>query len=268
MKFGICVNLLKKDPTDVGIDYIEKIAEWGYDYIELPVSEMMLLSDADFAVLKDRVQGADIPCRALNSFFPPSLKLTGKEVDHQAVRAYYSKAMSRANALGAKYMVFGSPWSRAVPAGFSMDQAYQQLLELIRQMGTVAAENNVVVAVEHNNHTETNILNQLNEVGKLVVEVNHPHIKVLVDYYHIRVENEPIDWVIHYGDLIVHSHFARFQGRGFPTTLSEDELYIPYIKALHEIQYKGGVSIEAYSDDLETDAPATLQFLKTNFMKG
>jgi len=64
MKFGICVNLLKKNPTDVGINYIERITEWGYDYIELPASEMMLLSDSDFLVLKDRVQGAGIPCCA------------------------------------------------------------------------------------------------------------------------------------------------------------------------------------------------------------
>ncbi len=266
MKFGICVNLLKTTPTDTGIGLMGKIAAWGYDYIELAMSDIMTLSDEAFAALAEQVKEGDLPCRACNCFFPPHLKLTGEAVDQEAVKVYYTQAIVRAKALGAQYIVFGSPWSRAVPEGFSKEKAYQQLLELCREMGSVAEKNDLIIAVEHNNKTETNLLNQLHEVGKLVEEVDHPHIKVLVDYYHIKAENEPIASVVRYGDLIVHSHFARFEGRGYPKVMSEDLLYEPYINALKEIEYTGGISVEAYSEDLESEAPAALAFFKKHFL--
>lgn len=265
MKFGVCVNMLKKTPTDTIIDFVEKIAEVGYDYIELPLDELMMLSEAEFEALKTRVKIAGIPCHACSNFFPKNLKLTGPDVDHKAVREYYTAALKRAKELGVQFIVFGSPWSKSVPTGFPKDEAYQQLAELNKELGPVAAENNIIIALEHNNRTETNILNQLHEVGKLAEYVNHPNIKVLVDYFHIAAENESILNIVHYGENIVHTHFARFEGRRYPKDMSEDKNYLAYINALKRIHYDGGVSIEAYSDDFPLDALATLKFFKENF---
>lgn len=265
MKFGVCVNMLKNTPTDTGIGFVEKIAEFGYDYIELPLYEIMMLSEAEFDGLKARLKSARIPCRVCNNFFPKNLKLTGPDVDHKSVRKYYTAAIKRASLLGVKFIVFGSPWAKAVPVGFSKNEAYQQLVELNKEIASVAAKYNIVIALEHNNKAETNILNQLHEVGKLAECVNHPNIKVLVDYFHIAAENEPILNVVHYGANIVHTHFARYEGRRYPKDMSEDKNYQTFINALKRIHYDGGVSIEAYSDDFDLDALATLKFFKENF---
>ena len=265
MKFGVCVNLLKKTPKDTGLDFARKIVEFGYDYIELPLGELMMLSETEFDVFKNRVKAIGIQCYACNNFFPKDLKLTGPDVNHEAIRKYYIAALKRASALGVQYVVFGSPLSKAVPSGFSKDEAYQQLVKLNKEIGPVAAENNIVIALEHNNYTETNILNQLHEVGKLAENLNHPNIKVLVDYFHIATEKESITNIIRYGYNIVHTHFARYEGRSYSKDMSEDKYYLPYINALKEIHYEGGVSIEAYSDDFNLDAPATLKFFKENF---
>ena len=47
-------------------------------------------------------------------------------------------------------------------------------------MGSAATENNVVVAIEHNNENETNILNQLREAEKLATEGSHLLLRVVI----------------------------------------------------------------------------------------
>ena len=52
MRFGCCGSLVAQNPDKTGVEIVEKIAQYGYDYIELPLAEMMELSDADFAALQ------------------------------------------------------------------------------------------------------------------------------------------------------------------------------------------------------------------------
>ena len=81
MRFGCCGSLVAQNPDKTGVEIVEKIAQYGYDYIELPLAEMMELSDADFAALCKRVERSGIRCEACNNFFPGRIRLTGPDVD-------------------------------------------------------------------------------------------------------------------------------------------------------------------------------------------
>ena len=109
MRFGCCGSLVAQNPDKTGVEIVEKIAQYGYDYIELPLAEMMELSDADFAALCKRVERSGIRCEACNNFFPGRIRLTGPDVDEQAVRAYYAKALERAATLGCLLYTSPSP---------------------------------------------------------------------------------------------------------------------------------------------------------------
>ena len=56
MKLGCCTNLIARTSDGIGLEFIEKLAEIGFDYAELPLAEMMALSDDDFSKLKERVK--------------------------------------------------------------------------------------------------------------------------------------------------------------------------------------------------------------------
>jgi len=47
-----------------GIEYIEKLAEYGYDYAELPLAEITALSEKKFIDLKKRVEESGIKVSA------------------------------------------------------------------------------------------------------------------------------------------------------------------------------------------------------------
>ena len=68
MRFGCCGSLVAQNPDKTGVEIVEKIAQYGYDYIELPLAEMMELSDADFAALCKRVERSGIRCEDLRFY--------------------------------------------------------------------------------------------------------------------------------------------------------------------------------------------------------
>ena len=53
MKFGCCLNMVAEGPDGTGIEHIEKLAQLGYDYVELPTAQMMELDDEAFAAFKE-----------------------------------------------------------------------------------------------------------------------------------------------------------------------------------------------------------------------
>ena len=57
MRFGCCLNMVATKPDKTGMEWIEKLAEYGFDYAELPIAQLMELSDGDFETLKKKIEG-------------------------------------------------------------------------------------------------------------------------------------------------------------------------------------------------------------------
>src|SRR5512137_2172888 len=130
MRIGYCTNLIATQTDGTGREWIEKGKESGFDYVELPLAQMMDLSDGEFSSLIERVDLSGLKCEVCNNFFPGSIRLTGDAIDHGKIEAYVDKALGRAAQLGLKVIVFGSPKSKNVPDGYPMDKALSQLVEL------------------------------------------------------------------------------------------------------------------------------------------
>ncbi len=120
MKFGCCLNMVSTQPDGTGMEWIEALAQCGYDYVELPTAQMMDLSDEQFATLQARLDAAGIPCETSNNFFPTTMRLTGSSVDMEAVLDYAERALTREESLGVQYLVFGSGPAKQVPEGIHM----------------------------------------------------------------------------------------------------------------------------------------------------
>lgn len=266
MLFGCCVNMLPTTETVLGEEYIVKLAELGYDYVELPLNGAMSLSAVEFKKAVSRIGQMNIPVYACNNFFPAAIQLCGEKIDEKAIADYYKAALERAAELGAQYAVFGSPWSKKCPEGFSQERAFEQLVQMCRGLGETAKQYKITIAIEPNNHLETNMINTFADSVRLAKATNHPNVKSLQDYYHMKVENDTVASMLRDGKAyLVHSHFARLEGRKFPKSETEDSYYTTYFAALKEIGYQGGVSMEGFTDSFTTfadDARETLDFFR------
>jgi len=260
MRLGCCGNMIAPAEDPIGVGIIEALAEKGFDYIELSLRDVTALTAAGFSRLAQRVDRSGIRCEACNNFFPPSLPLTGPEANLVAALDYAGRAFERAARLGARVVVFGSSGARNVPKHFSPETAWKQLTELLCHVGPLAERWGIIVTIEPLNQSESNIINRTAEGLAVLREVEHPHIQLLVDFYHWAMEREDLQGLLSAGPAVRHVHFAQPEGRLFPR--SPEARYQEFFGCLRQIQYSGRCSIEGYTTDFATDAPRALRLLR------
>ena len=242
------------------IDDFEKAEQAGFDYYEPGVAAIAALSDDAFADFAKRVAKSRLRCECLNSFIR-TLTVVGPSVDNGALTAYMNSALDRCRALGATIVVWGSAGSRNVPDGFSRDRAWQQMVSFLRMAGPMATSRGIVIAIEPLRKQESNIINSGAEAYRLVREVDHPNVKMIIDYYHLQQENEDPKILETARDAIVHLHFANPNGRVWPKDPSEDPGYAPFFAMVKKTGFRGGLSIEGRGK-IEADAAGSLAFFR------
>jgi D-psicose/D-tagatose/L-ribulose 3-epimerase len=238
--------------------------KYGFDYIEPAAAEIAGMSDEQFQQYAETVLTSPLRCHAFNSFIRrPDLKVVGEQVPTAALKQYVAGALPRCKRLGASVVVWGSAGSRNVPDGFSRERANDQIAEFLRMAGDVARSNNLTVAIEPLRHQESNILNTGAEALAMVRKVKHPNVRMIIDYYHLREENEDPKILETAKREIVHIHFANPHGRIWPHDLSEDDHYASFFNYLKKAGYSGGISIEGQGT-FDKDATASLAFFRQN----
>jgi D-psicose/D-tagatose/L-ribulose 3-epimerase len=248
-----------------------QLARWGFDYCEPSVVKIMSLSDEEFSATRDHIAASgSLRVEAMNILLPGNMKVVGPSVDRAKLETYAQSAFARAEALGAKVVVFGSGGARKVPEGFSQTQAWSQLQDFLRGLGTeIDARNySLVIGIEALRKAECNIVNTTAEAYQLSLDTNHPKIKIICDFFHLASEHEDPRILLRVKDRLVHLHFANAcNQRAFPKDPAECPDYGPFFAKLRAINYQGRLSLEANTTNFESDAPvglATLRQLYTN----
>ena len=260
MRIGYCTNLIATQSDSTGREWIEKGQKSGFDYVELPLAQMMDLNDREFSSLKERVDLSGLKSEACNNFFPASIRLTGNAVDYGKIEEYLNKALGRAAQLGVKVIVFGSPKSKNVPEGYPMDKAWSQLVELLKTIDPLVRAKGITIVIEPLCKLESNIINTAAEGLQLVRAVDRENVKLLIDYYHLVMEKEDPEIMSDAGSYIKHIHFANPAGRVYPVEIADG--YIRFMDLLKRIDYEGRVSVEAYTKDFCHDAKRSVKILR------
>jgi D-psicose/D-tagatose/L-ribulose 3-epimerase len=250
----------------VGLKGLETAKAAGFDYVEVGVTEIAALSDADFDAALERVKQVGIPTPNANLFLPPSIRLTGPQpTDPEEQMAYVRKAFARLNRLGVKIVCFGSGGARRVPDGFPKEEAFKQLVAFGKRIAPEARANGITVVIEPLRVQETNIINTAAEGLALVKAVSDPNFELLIDFYHLASEKEDPAIIVQAGEHLRHLHMANPQGRVFPLDWDEFD-YAPFFANLRRIGYAGRISIEASSRDVPTEGPRAIALLRRAFI--
>lgn len=264
MKIGCCVNMVSEDSRKIGASRIPLLDELGYDYVELPLAQLMELDEAELAELCSLLETLTIPCESCNNFFPASVRITGPEADMDKILDYARTAIPLAAGLGAKTIVFGSSGAKNVPEGFSKEAAFGQVTAALQAIAPILAEYGVTAAIEPICHLEGNLILNEAEAIRLMQAVDRPQVKLLADYYHMSVEGENPAILRQAGADLRHVHIAVPEGRVWPT--GSHAGLKRFFEELKNSGYNGRVSIEAYSADFEADAPKALENLRRNYL--
>ena len=252
MKFSICTAL----------DNANRLAEVGYDYIELGVRRALIpeASDAEFQKILKEVEQSPLRPEAFAGFVPGDLRVVGDAVDFERLSRYVETACRRANQLGGEIIVYGSAASRNVEEGYSHEKALNQIADFLDMAADHAEANGITIALESICHLEGNIIRTTPDGLAMVKRVNRKGVKLVVDLYHVWHENEPMSNIIDAAEWIAHVHTAEPVKRGYPG--NDDFDFTDFFTALKGAGYDGRVSCECSFDNFDRDVETTLQTLK------
>jgi sugar phosphate isomerase/epimerase len=243
------------------LDKIAIVEKLGYDYMESTIVPVATMTDKEYEMAKEMVLSHKIKVEAFNAIFPGDMKLTGPTVDTGTIRSYLVKAMARLAGLGCKTVVFGSGKSRTYPEGWDKVDAIRQMERSVILAADIGARNGILIVIEPLNSKESNIVTTVTEGCEMAMRLNHPNVKLLADFYHMRLDGENLDSIVPCAPILRHTHIANKFERRFPLERSED-LYDEFFDALAKADYHLGISVEGNPKDFEKDAAGSLKLLR------
>jgi sugar phosphate isomerase/epimerase len=262
--------MIASELDGIGFEYVERVKRLGFDYVELPLAEMSVLSNADFFKIKSLLNALELPCETCNNFFPKTMRLTGDSIDEDAITDYMERMLSRAGELGAEIVVFGSGAAKRVPNGFPKSLAFTQLKALLDKMSVIALKTGITIVIEPSNRDDCNIINTFSEGVDLVSLAGRENIKVLIDYFHATLENDDVAIINQHKGYLQHIHFScpRDDARGIrvPPSLNDGWDYSVFVSVIKESGYEKRITLEAYMTDFIRESNDALHFMKEKFV--
>jgi D-psicose/D-tagatose/L-ribulose 3-epimerase len=117
-----------------------------------------------------------------------------------------------------------------------------------------AQENGLMIALEPLNRFESDLVNTAEDVMRLVADINHPAAKVMLDGFHMSIEEKDMEKAfLSVGDKLIHVQVSE-NHRGIPGTGQTP--WPSFKNGLEKIGYSGTVSIESFTPEIKELAGA------------
>jgi sugar phosphate isomerase/epimerase len=135
--------------------------------------------------------------------------------------------------------------------GFPCSAGYEQIVSLSKKDRACRGKIRVTVVIEAVNRRECNIINTFEEGCRLADDVAHDSVKVLVDFYHLTLENEPEENVERLGKKYLRQvHLTAPRVRRYPDERDEAAT-LKFASALKAADTTAGLSCEAPAPDFD-----------------
>ncbi|RDJ27718.1 sugar phosphate isomerase/epimerase [Bosea caraganae] len=227
----------------------KRMKELGFDFVELLVPEP---GELDLAATRRALADADLSVVLAARV---NLQRNLSSEDEAARRAgidYLRYTADCAAALGATIVggpLTGNPlvFAGRAPQPVSEPERLarkQRCVEGLREAGAHAQAAGVTLAVEPLNRFESDVLCTTQQALELLDAVDHPAVKLMLDTFHMHMEEASIpEAIVLAGSRLVHFQ-ANENHRGFPGTGATD--WVAVGRALHQIGYAGPISLEPF----------------------
>jgi sugar phosphate isomerase/epimerase len=267
MKFAICQELFESTPWE---EQCRIIADVGYTGVEVaPFSitdDLTAVRNSQLVQMKSVAADHGLEIIGLHWLLAKTtgLHLTSPDPEIQARTAGYLRLLARTcAALGGHVLVFGSPQQRNLLPGVSTEQAMDIAASVFRQATPEFDASDVLLCMEPLTKKETDFVNTCAEAADLIQRVDHPTFILHQDVKAmLGAESDSVTSLIHqYRDICGHFHVndTNLLGPGMGETD-----FTPVLKALHDVEYDGWVSVEVfdYSPGAENIARESLQCMQ------
>ena len=243
MKIGMNLLLWTTAIDENLLPILENLKATGFDGVEIPIGDD---GDQRYQLIGEELKKMNLSCSAVTSIFEdgnpasPDPAIRAKAVEQMKWR------LDMAAVIGAD--VLCGPFHSAF-AYFSGEPPHEEerkwSTEVMREVAEYAATVDIVITPEALNRFECYLFNTLEDIATLIRNVDHRNCKMIFDTHHAHIEEKNMyESIKTYASMIGHVHISE-SDRGTPGTgqVHWDKVF----KALHKSDYKGWLTIEAFS---------------------
>lgn len=252
--FGASTWLWESPFTTETIKLFPKIKALGYDLVEIPVEDPDLINGHE---IKKGLEDNGLKVSVCGAF-GPSKDLTHDDVKvHQQCFDYLEQCFDLCNVLGVQFLA-GPMYSAVGKARMVSTEQRKQEWDLavsnLQKVCAMSESKGLSIALEPLNRFESDMVNTANDVMRLVNDINHKSAKVLLDGFHMTIEESNIRQAINtVGDKLIHLQVSE-NHRGIPGTGLTP--WDQFKEGLADINYSGAVVIESFTPEIKELAAA------------
>ncbi len=246
MKYGIYYAYWEQEWASDYIPYIEKVAKLGFDFLEIACTPINGYTDQQLKDIRQAAKDNGIFLTAGHGPAPSQNLASADPAIVKNAKEFFTTLLKNLEKLDIHTIGGGiySYW----PVDYSkpIDKAgdWARSVKNVREIGKVAADCGVDYCLEVLNRFEGYLLNTAEEGVKFVKEVDLPSVKVMLDTFHMNIEEDSMgDAIRATKGLLGHFHTGecnrRVPGKG----------RMPWREignALNDIGYEGLVCMEPF----------------------
>jgi D-psicose/D-tagatose/L-ribulose 3-epimerase len=254
MRFGINTFLFTSPFTNRSTRLFPQFKRWGFESVEIAVEDPRHI---DPAVVKRELDRHGLVCGSVSACFGPDRDLRGSAKQQQATIKYMMGILDQMAALhcstviGPLYSAVGR--AEAVPPPEYRRQ-WRTVVKNLQPLCREAEARGIQICLEPLNRFETDFINTCEQGLKMVEDVGSPALKLLLDTFHMNIEEKsPANAIRKAGPHLGHLH-ACGSDRGTPGRDHTD--WNSMARALKDIGYHGDVVIESFTPDVKVIARA------------
>ena len=231
-------------------DAIRRTAEIGYDGIDIwggrPHAYRHDLSQDEIRELRNLLHQSHL---AVASFIPaqfryPTCLCSNNETIRRDSVTYIQDAVETAAALGAPIV---SVCPGHTVHGQGLEDGWKRLGESLNAICTFAAPRGIRIAVEPADRYETDLIQTTAEAMRMIGEVGHSNLGILLDNGHAYVVGEScVEAIQNMGSRLFHVHVDDNNGARDQHLVPGDGSFdfVPFISALRQAGYTGYLCAE------------------------
>lgn len=228
-------------------ELFSKIKNLGYDKVEIAIEDP---KEIDTKAIKEQLDSFDLEALVCGAF-GPTRDLTSDDAKlRETGIAYIETCLDIAKELGASF--FAGPMYSAVGKARMVSpeqkrKEWERAAEGLRMACELASGRDLDIALEPLNRFESDLINNVDDVLRLIKDIDHPSAKVCLDMFHMNIEEpDPENAIVKAGDKLIHLQVSE-NYRGTPGTGSTN--WQAYYSGLEKINYQGTVSIESFTPE-------------------
>jgi sugar phosphate isomerase/epimerase len=241
---------------------VRKSALAGFDAVELitPDPDTFEWDRLEKALKEYKMDLACINSGRLYSQYGVTLIHPDKAIQEKALEKFKSiiRVSSRFNC-DANIGIFRGPAISGKPLSYTRDM----FVDILRNLCEYAAQYNVNINFEPTNRYEINFINTTNDGLDIINRVNKPNLGLLLDLYHMYLEDgDMLSKIVYCRNIVKHFHFT--DSDRWPAGNSHGVVNFPQlVNLLKLINYNGYLSQNLVrSEDADACAKTTATFLR------